>query len=153
MSSDFGVKKPKRSNPIALIVPLLVVVLLIGAGGAMWMMQQKSKAAEAASWHMAGPPCPTATPSEFAAATSGSESHAVEIDGAKMTRTSGEANCGEAPNVDGGAAIPVCKFTDPTTLDVTVGGDHFYFLPHSDPATVSIVGGKPVCALRAAATS
>jgi len=147
MSSDFGAKKPRRSSPVAMIVPVLVVVLIIGAGGAMWMVQQKSKAAEAASWHMSGPPCPVASPSEFAAATSGSEAHTVEIDGVKMARTSGEANCGEAPNLSGGAAIPVCKFTDPTTLDVTIGAGHVYYLTRSAPVTVSIAGGKPNCVL------
>jgi len=150
MSSDFGAKKSRRSNPVTLIVPVLVVLLILGGGAGIWLMQQKSKAAEAASWHMSGPPCPAASASDYAAAAS-ADLRGVEIDGVKMTRASGAASCGEAPNMKGGAAIPVCKFSDPTTLDVAVGAAHYYFLPRSEPATVSLVDGKPNCVLGAAA--
>jgi hypothetical protein len=151
MSSDFGAKKSRRSNPVAMIVPALIVVLIAGAGGAMWVMQKQSKIAEAKAWHMSGPPCEAASQAAYAQLAV-SQPRVVEIDSAQIARSSGDASCGEAPNTSGRGpnTIPVCRFSDPTTLDVGIGASHFYFLPRSEPATVSIVDGRPNCVLGAA---
>ena len=145
-----GDATPRSFKAVALIVPAVVAVLTLGGVVGALMIRQQGRIADARAWLPAGPPCEIASQAAYTALAS-SQPRAIMLDGVQFVRSSGQATCGEAPNLSGRGprTIPVCQFSDPTALAVTIGADTRYYLPRSAPATVSVADGQPHCVLAA----
>ena len=148
MSSDFGGPRRRRSSPAVLVVAVLLGVAAAGAG-AYWIIQQRARSDETVAWKLKGPPCEVADKSAYAVMAGSEPLQASEVKGATLSRSTGRVVCGNAPDPvsHGAATIPACQFDVPTALDVQIGARHFYYLPRSEPATVSIRDGQPSCVL------
>lgn len=152
---DYGVS-PKagmsRSAKMTFIGGALVALAAAGAVlGHNWWEQRKEAIANADAWTIDGPPCPALTEAQFAAAGL-STRKASEFNGVTFRRVAGHMSCNEVAN-DGGRGMgkyPVCQFTSPSVLSVTVAERTFHFQPGvGQDATVEVKDGQARCVMAA----
>jgi hypothetical protein len=129
-----------------LIASIGGVIALGLAAAVVFVVQGKDKAAQIAAWTPVGPACQPVTKQAFTA-FGATLSGAIVYNGVRFARASGYQRCGDIPGDDGHGLgkIAVCQFSDPTALQVTTPKGDFYFLPGSQPATVSVTRDQPNC--------
>jgi len=155
MSLDYG--GPRRRRPLwatALIGGAVLTLAVVGGGlGYDWYLHQTQAVAESrsltAAFDIKGAPCPTLTPAAYAA--QGAKPRMIfEFQKVQFARRFGHADCAVVAYRDaaGTGGHPVCQFTAPALLVITVGGLESYFAPDIGvPATVSVKHGRPRCVL------
>lgn len=156
MASDYGFRvRPKGllQRPVFLIglVVAAAVGALIQAGFA--ARERALGLSVARDWTVSGPPCARA--SDAAGLPRWPRAEKVsDFDGVGFTRAAGYMTCQRISYQRGRrvAAFPVCQFSSPGALIVTVDGVASYFVPPPGArATVAVRDGVPSCVLAAPA--
>ena len=151
MTNDFGGRTPRKKPPYVWIgAAALILLALIGASFIpAWLKQRNAAMADFAAWSVDGPPCPTATPAQFAAERREAPKTLVfsEI---QFARQYGHANCLYL-HYDGGKSsetFPACQFISPANLTVTTPKGTFHFVPGlGQSATVFVEHDQPRCVM------
>ena len=154
---DYGGARRNPSRRIwatALLVGAAIGVTITGGAlGFDGFMRQAQAVAQSreltAAFDIHGRPCPTLTPAAYA--TQGIQPRmAFEFGKVRFARRFGHADCAVVGYRDdgGGGGHPVCQFTGPALLAITVDRVESYFAPGiGTPATVSVEGGRARCVL------
>ncbi|HUO22877.1 MAG TPA: hypothetical protein VMU59_10225 [Caulobacteraceae bacterium] len=146
---DYGERKARRltRGEIAIRWASLTAMALIAAGTLAGILAQRMarQAAEAPYWTLAGPACPTLTAAAARATPVGPSFDYGDVD---FARAYGDVSCTQRPYAGtlGLATYPVCEFTSPDVLKITVAGRAVYFRPGpGQPATVAVKRGVASC--------
>jgi hypothetical protein len=145
--SDYGAKK-RNGGTVGLITSVGGVVALGVIAAIVFVVHRQDAASQVAAWTPKGVACQPVSKDAYTAFGSPAAS-AITYDGVRFAHASGHQKCGAIPGDDGhgGATVPVCQFSDPTTLQITTPKGDFYFLPGSQPATVVVSHDQPTCTL------
>jgi hypothetical protein len=153
MVKDYGAQRTERWSFVTLA---LVVCGCVGAAGVVtaWLEMRTQRFAEAKSWTVEGPPCPSLSRAAivaFGAVTW----QTFDYDGFVIARIHGDATCSEI-GYDGGRSLfgdfPVCQFERPGLLVIRTRQGIFRYAPGvGRPATISVPHGRPRCVVAATA--
>ena len=154
---DYGDAARNRALPIwtvaiaiGAVVGLAIVGGSLGFDGFMRQAQAVAQSRElTAAFDIQGRPCPTLTPAAYAAQGT-VPNKAFEFGKVRFARRFGHADCAMVAYRDasGAGGHPVCQFTGPALLTITVGRVESYFAPGIGvPATVSVESGRARCVL------
>lgn len=125
----------------------LAVVITAPLLGYVVIKQREAGAAADAYWSLAGTPCPALSQAAFEARPRKPMTFA--FDGVSLVRGAGHLECTHRTYLQAGGAreAPVCDFTGPIALAVSVGGKQAFFAPPGS-ARVAVIDGAPVCVQR-----
>ncbi len=137
--------RPRRKIWILFAVVALVVVAPLT--GFIVVKQRQAGAAADAYWSLAGTPCPSLAPAAFAAGSR--KPMTFTFDAATIQRRAGHMECTHRtyPQAAGKREAPVCDFSGPIALAVSVGGTQAFYAPPGS-ARVAVIDGRPVCVQR-----
>jgi len=123
---------------VALAAPLIAFVA--------WKQREAAGAAEA-YWSLAGTPCPALDQAAFEARQRKAMTFA--FDGVSLARGAGHMECTHRvyDRAGGRREAPVCDFSGPIALAVSVGGRQAFYAPPGS-ARVAVIDGAPVCVQR-----
>ncbi|MDG2530715.1 hypothetical protein [Caulobacter endophyticus] len=125
---------------IAVVIAAPLIAFVAG-------QQREAGVAAEAYWSLAGTPCPTLEPAAFAAGSR--KPMTFTFDGAAIQRRAGHMECTHRtyPQAGGRREAPVCDFSGPIALAVSVGEMRAFYAPPGS-ARVAVVDGRPVCVQR-----
>ncbi|MFT4252936.1 MAG: hypothetical protein QM608_10655 [Caulobacter sp.] len=123
---------------IVIVAPLIAFIA--------WKQRDAGATAEA-YWSLAGTPCPVLTQAAFEARRRKPMTFA--FDGLGVARGAGHMECTHRvyAQADGRREAPVCDFSGPIALAVSVGGRTSFYAPPGS-ARVAVIDGAPVCVQR-----
>jgi len=126
------------------VIGLAVVAPLTGFIA--WKQRQAGAAAEA-YWSLAGTPCPVLDQAAFDARQRKPMTFA--FDGAGLARGAGHMECTHRvyDQAGGRREAPVCDFSGPIVLAVSVGGRQTFYAPPGS-ARVAVIDGRARCVQR-----
>lgn len=128
----------------------VVGVTVLAAAPILMAVARQNRAdqvASAAYWRLDGPPCAPLDPAAFRNRAE-QLAQATPYDETLYRRRGGAMTCTHRTEEIDGAPVrhPVCKFTSPDQLVVSIGGqDHFYDLTMGRSAAVEVVKGRVRC--------
>ncbi len=123
---------------IALAAPLIGFVVV---------KQREAAGAAEAYWSLAGTPCPVLSQAAFEARQRKPMTFA--FDSLSVARGAGHMECTHRTYAQAGGKreAPVCDFSGPIALAVSVGGRQAFYAP-AGSARVAVIDGAPVCVQR-----
>ena len=128
---------------------ILIAVLAMGAFHK-WQADQNVDRIEAASWTVAGPPCPQVSAAGFQQLAI--TPHPFDFEGLSGDMAHGAVSCAEI-RFDGERAtrpFPVCQFSAPFAVHLDRPGSDVYLEPGvAKPITISLPDGKLRCVIGA----
>ena len=146
---EAGVEAGRRRARRIVAAVMLVALVATSAAifGPSFLVHRREAVATAKAWTLKGAPCQALTPAAYARqwfkATKG-----FAWDGVLFGRGAGHADCQDVTygGGKGFGVFPVCQFTSPQVIAVTVEGRTSYFTPGlGKGATVAVPHGKPGC--------
>ncbi|WP_269716955.1 hypothetical protein [Caulobacter sp. NIBR2454] len=147
MTQDYGVQKPRKKPPLLWLVGIGLVVLIPASFVPKWLEQRNANVAQAQEWTVPGEPCAVVDKVAYDTAKL-PKPKITEYEGVRIERRLGHMEC-VMLHADGGRAsktYPVCRFTSPYMLGVTVDGASTYFAPPAGKsAQIAVENGQPTC--------
>lgn len=140
-----------RRWPIYVAAAVVGVGLAIGLTGHDLLKARSAAIAEAKAWTISGPPCPQAPLSEIARQPAAAKTFGYA--GSGFAYAYGHVACAQI-HADGGRSLfrgyPVCQFTSPGVVIVSIGGTTTLFVPGlGQRATVTAPNGEARCVMAA----
>ncbi|WP_421739036.1 hypothetical protein [Caulobacter sp.] len=141
-------KVAPRRRPLDLVIIAAVMIGLAAVVLVSWTLKQKqADAIEDTYWSLNGARCPSSDAQTLRGAR---PPMAATFEGAKFERRSGFIEC-VRHRYDLGKGrrdYPVCQFSSPQVVGVTVGAvETFFAQPTGRSLRIAIADGKPICVL------
>ena len=141
--ANAGAASRSARSPSWLGLPLVMGTALVT-----FLIQRQHAIEEAAAWSIAGPPCPTLTPAQYAAGPR-APFESFTYEGIGFARQFGHVSCNAVVNNGGRGfgTFPACQFTSAGIVKITTPSGDVYYSTGSQPATVAVRKGQPSCVL------